>query len=85
VAELEALRGWTWNPTGDDWTDAVGALKAFAAREGHTRVPQAHVEGAMRIGRWVAKRRSERNNGRLGPARVAELEALPGWTWDARR
>jgi superfamily II DNA or RNA helicase len=84
AAELEALPGWTWDPFADDWAAALAALRTFVAREGHARVPQNHIEGDFRLGPWVAKHRGEGNAGRLDAARVAELEALPGWTWDPR-
>lgn len=34
--------------------------------------------------RRIAIRRLEHASGRLDPARVRELESLPGWTWTAR-
>jgi superfamily II DNA or RNA helicase len=82
TAELEALPGWTWDPWADDWATALVALRAFVAREGHARIPRGYAEGDLRLGEWVKSRRVERNAGRLDPSRVAELEALPGWTWD---
>ncbi len=82
VAELEALPGWSWDPLADDWTAAVVALRAFVAREGHARVPYGWVEGDLRLGQWVATRRAEHRVGRLEPARAAEVQAFPGWTWD---
>ena len=36
----------------------------------------------MELGEWVMVRRSELRRGRLDAARIAELDALPGWTWD---
>ena len=84
VTELEALPGWTWDPAGDRWPSAMTALRAYAAREGHTRVPQQHVEGHVRLGAWVNSRRADHRRGALDPVRCAELEALPGWTWEPR-
>jgi superfamily II DNA or RNA helicase len=84
AAELEALPSWTWDPYADDWAAGLTALRAFVAREGHARVPASYVEGDLRLGRWVVNRRSDRTRGRLDPARITELEALPGWTWDTR-
>jgi superfamily II DNA or RNA helicase len=84
VAELEAVPGWSWNPYAGDWEAALEALRAFAVREGHARVPKGFVEGRLRLGAWVNSRRADRNAGRLVPARVAQLEAIPGWTWDPR-
>ena len=81
AAELEALPGWTWDPFAEDWAAAMTALRTYAAREGNARVPSTHREGDLHLGRWVVKRRAERNAGRLAAARIAELEALPGWSW----
>ena len=82
AAELEAFPGWTWDPLGDDWADGLLALRAFAEREGHARVPALQVEDGFRLGQWVGSRRRDQRTGRLGSARAAELEAFPGWTWD---
>lgn len=82
VAELEAIPGWIWDPADDDWAIAVTALRGFAAREGHGRVPRGHVEAGVKLGTWVTDRRSENRAGRMRAERVAELEAVPGWTWD---
>jgi len=53
-------------------------------REGHSRVPATHVEGEYRLGSWVSVKRKQYRKGRLSPERIAKLEALPGWVWDAR-
>ena len=84
AAELQALPGWTWDPRADRWVAALASLRAFVEREGHARVPSDHVEGSLRLGSWVGSRRGDHKLGRLEPARVAALEALPGWTWDPR-
>lgn len=81
-ADLEAIPGWTWDPYGDDWETGLAALRTFAAREGHARVPQRYVDGDFRLGIWVSGRRVDRNRGRLDAARVAALEAIPGWVWE---
>ena len=79
--QLEALPGWTWDPVGDDWAAAMTALRGYIAREGHARVPHGHVEGPIKLGVWVGDRRRERHAGELSPERIAEFEALTGWTW----
>ena len=79
--ELEAIPQWTWDPIDEDWTAGIAALRAFAAREGHTRVPASHIEGSVRLARWIESRRAERRAGRLDEASMAELEATLGWTW----
>ena len=81
-AQLEAIPGWTWDPFADAWNQSFSALKKFAAREGHARVPSGHIEDGVRLGRWVTLKRS--NKDRLSEERRARLESLPGWGWDAR-
>ena len=85
VAELEARAGWAWRPAAEDYERALTNLRAFAAREGHTIVPRHHVENGQNLGLWVAARRRDHNALRLSADRVAELSALPGWRWSARR
>lgn len=55
-------------------------VSRFADREGHSRVPQTHVELGVPIGSWVAVQRQKRDN--LPPERRVKLQKLPGWTWD---
>jgi len=79
-AALEALPGWTWTVSKDAWDEKYEMVKKFAARVGHTRVPQSHVEEGVAIGSWVAVQRQKGD--RLTSERAAKLEKLPGWTWD---
>lgn len=75
------------NAQDQEWGARERLLAAFAAREGHTRVPLDHHVDGVALGRWVAEVRSLGNEigGRqaiLTPQRRAFLESLPGWTWD---
>jgi hypothetical protein len=83
AVRLEALPGWTWSPNDADWEAGFVALERFVAREGHARVPSKHSDDGYGLGRWVVKQRY--NAPRLDPTRRARLEALPGWTWNAKR
>ncbi|MFF9436684.1 Helicase associated domain protein [Streptomyces sp. NPDC014735] len=82
-SELDTL-GFVWTIEANrPWTEWVELLRAFVEREGHARVPQAHVtaDGA-KLGWWVtACRRSEAS---FVPARRAELDAL-GFVWNANQ
>ncbi|MGO9206546.1 MAG: Helicase associated domain protein [Candidatus Limnocylindrales bacterium] len=84
AAALQALPGWTWEPTPDKWTIAMASLRSFVEREGHALVPVKHHEGDFRLGQWVNAQRSAYARGGLSPDRVAALEAIPSWTWQAR-
>ena len=79
---LEALPGWAWNTHAASWEEHFTALQDFAAREGHARVPQHHIERGMRLGGWVSNQRANRTG--LRRERVGRLDALPGWIWDTR-
>lgn len=81
---LEQVRGWTWEPEDERLPEALLHLCAFVAREGHTRVPAAHVEHGFRLGTWLSHRRRDRREGRLNRRWATLLERLPGWTWDVR-
>jgi hypothetical protein len=82
AARLEALPGWEWNTKEGGWGGGLSALKRYVAREGHSRVPQAHVEDGFTLGRWAAKQRSAHRAGRLSRERRTRLESLPQWIWD---
>jgi Helicase associated domain len=60
----------------------LSSLLTVARREGHARVPQAHVEEGIRLGAWVANQRTHYKTGRLSKDRATRLEALTGWTWN---
>lgn len=83
-ARLENIEGWTWNSREDGWERAFATLELFARREGHARVPRAHVEMNFRLGEWVVTQRSFHGRGELPEARKKRLERVNGWSWDTR-
>lgn len=80
TGRLEALPGWSWTVSQDVWDERYELLRMFAAREGHARVPQNHVEDGIKLGKWLAVQRQKRES--LTPERCARLESVPGWSWD---
>ena len=81
---LEALPGWTWDAREGRWEEGFDCLKRFVEREGHARVPPKHRENGVKLGHWVLTQRGACRRKTLAPDRRTRLEALPGWTWDAR-
>lgn len=71
------------------WERNLAALDAFVAREGHARVPAAHVEhladGPVPIGPWVGYVRQRYRRGTLAPERIADCAARQGWEWGPLR
>ena len=63
-----------WTVSDDTWDDRYALLCAFAAREGHARVPQSYAEKGIRLGSWVAVQRSKHES--LTPERRSRLESV---------
>lgn len=85
AAELQGLVGWTWDPFASRWERGVLALRGFADENGHANPPRNYpTADGFALGDWANARRTDFRNGKLTPERVAELAALPGWTWEGR-
>jgi len=54
----------------------VDSIRAFALRNGHTFPPCNTA-----LGRWVARRRSEKKNGKISAKKIQMLEKIPEWEW----
>jgi superfamily II DNA or RNA helicase len=82
IALFESFPGWSWNAKNDDWDKGYEALRKFALREGHCRIPRRHLEDSVDIGEWAASQRRSEKDGKLAHERFARLELLSGWIWD---
>ncbi|GHB29911.1 DEAD/DEAH box helicase [Streptomyces chryseus] len=63
-----------------DWARGWSALKTFAERELHARVPYGFKEGAFPLGAWVAEQRRAYGAGQMTGRRAQRLEKL-GMVW----
>lgn len=80
LEQLQSLTGWTWTVLADAWDEKFDLLCQFAAREGHARVPQRHVENGVKLGTWVQVQRDRAET--LRTDRHTRLENVAGWSWD---
>jgi hypothetical protein len=84
-SKLEKLLGWKWTVRISGtvpWENAIRELREFVESEGHARVSKDYkTKGGFPLGGWVQTQRSEIM--RLSSEYKTQLEALPGWTWDA--
>lgn len=46
-------------------------------------MPQGHRKKGYRLGQWVSGQRIAHAKAQLNADRVAHLEELDGWTWEA--
>lgn len=73
----------------DMWNARLDALREYAKREAHTRVPAGHVERVgeedVRLGSWVSYLRTRYRKELLDGRRISVLEKLPGWEWGPLR
>ncbi len=65
--------------------DAVRAIRArkFPSLDEHgtAKIPKSAVVDGFNLGMWVKNLRRNFREGKLAPDRIAEVVALPGWTW----
>jgi len=81
IAQLDQI-GFIWSTRELSFETGYTALRSFVARMGHARVPIAHIEDGVRLGRYVNQWRSNRD--RLSETSVARLDQL-GFVWSLFR
>jgi superfamily II DNA or RNA helicase len=77
IKQLESVPGWVWDDIDYGWEEGLSYLKNFAEREGHTLVPNNHIEDGFKLGIWLANHKRIK----LTAQRVADFESMPGWVW----
>lgn len=83
INQLESLPGWIWNSLDNAWDVGFQHLKDFSILEGHCNVPRNYKsEDGYLLGSWLGNQRNKRDT--LPIERKVNLEALQGWTWNAK-
>jgi hypothetical protein len=78
VKRLDEI-GFVWDLHHEQWEEGFGYLLRFKEREGHCRVPATAPEGGYKLGLWVRKQRTTKEE--LSSDRVKRLDDI-GFVWD---
>jgi hypothetical protein len=83
VRLLDGLR-FTWSPSEDNWLERYEELKAFAAANGHARVPR-QLDGNQPLAEWATRQRRihEKTPEKLSPEHRSLLDAV-GFVYNPR-
>jgi len=84
IAVLEALAGWVWTRTEDQWPPGLTALRSYSKKHGTAAVPADVIHRRYPLGAWVTARRAQYKRGTLPPDQITTLQDLPGWVWDVK-
>jgi Helicase associated domain/Helicase conserved C-terminal domain len=75
---LDAI-AFIWDPLEEAWEEGFAALTTFKAREGHCRVPKPHIEDMLKLGQWVDRQRTSKDE--ISPERRQRFDEI-GFVWD---
>jgi superfamily II DNA or RNA helicase len=83
--DLERVALRCLDRTGGAWWTRYELLAAHARQQHGAARPSPDIRrGGVNLHAWVARQRTLHRHGQLEPDRVAALQRLPGWAWDAR-
>ena len=72
---LQNLRGWTWNPKGDQWEEGFCRLVDYVRCHGDARVPWTVEVDGYPLGKWVREQRNRHSKGILTPTDATDSKA----------
>src|SRR5580704_5840301 len=75
---LDAI-AFIWDPLEEAWEEGFAALTTFKAREGHCRVRKPHIEDMLKLGQWVDRQRTSKDE--ISPERRQRFDEI-GFVWD---
>ncbi|GAB4822657.1 hypothetical protein N2152v2_009703 [Parachlorella kessleri] len=86
IAALESTPGWAWEDC-TPWEQRLQEVQYFVRQQGRFPREKAgknnpFLPGEKELGYWVNRQRQHYKNAILSPARIAALDASPGWCWD---
>ena len=88
VAEFESIPGWSWSgglQQHERYRRQLKLLREYVAKHGWDQFGTKTVVSGVKLGLWATTRRQDYRKGKLEPAVVRDLEAIPGWKWSLKR
>ncbi len=83
IVLLEALPGWSWDPSEDRFQEMYQHLIEFVKKEEHAFVPDGYkTKNGDNLGSWVQNKRQEYKQENLSKKDIELLESVSGWSWD---
>ena len=80
--DADTILGRLVTPANSLWDNTFRTLVQVVEEVGSAhRIKNTHEHGGRRIGDWVVAQRHNYHRGVLDPARIEQLEQVPGWTW----
>jgi len=72
--------GVVWAVHAEKWESNYRLLVKFQQREGHSNVPNSHVEDGMKLGKWLSEQRNQMKKGKLDKSVEKRLKDV-GVVW----
>ena len=61
-----------------NWNKRITELRTYIDEKGHAKFPRGNS-----LGQWASRRRQDSATGKMSSERIAELESIDGWVWNA--
>jgi hypothetical protein len=85
INKLEVTHGWEWGREKTYiWEEQKQTWITQYNKLQKTPSTKSKETDEKRAGEWQSTQRKAKKQGTLSPERVAELEAIPGWTWSVK-
>ena len=84
IAILEAIPGWEWDPYTNVWDEQLQHWVTVYARIQTAPSNSSTDPEEKHTAKWQCHQRTNRKKGTLSEERIAKLETITGWKWDAK-
>lgn len=84
IEMLESLPQWAWDLRYEIWEEGFREVLQYVAQNGNANINKEYItENGIALGNWVSFQRANKVRGILDDKRIARLESIPTWSWNA--